>query len=493
MAEEKIVIDFDSFKGDEEAYSSLKEATQKLTNATEAQFEEIKKEKFYNRVFDMITYSKKNEKRVAEQISSLAEAQQILIEILLRLSEKDTRIARMVSDCMTDIQKLSEQDVVLLQKIKSLENIMLGIKVTSDIADLSNTSKIILSGCLYHLAEHYNDSSEEQKIYADTVLEYIGTNAIVENLSYAIESLKNEDRKKVLTCCIEYIFLANCTMEIPDRLQGFIDEFDFGNKTISEIKEQTLAMYNLRGIDGFYGKYYSESYSAIESEFDFEFAADKADEEIAELDITGLQHIRRDEEKNYRNNEIHLKTNINCEGTLKFEHCILYYNEIRDGNKIVLDKGANLIVEDSVIYCKGYNESSFIIGEYNSAAQFVRCDFIDCSNFLKIEGAREMTIQNCKIHNCFSGFVDCDLIGKQVCCNIIDNRIILDGGIKQFNLEKDGSHFVAFGNTDSMFRIRDFSEETGTLHFNILNNIVDENEKFRKKNMLVTVVPQHGI
>lgn len=480
MAGKKMVVDFECFKRDEEAYKSLKEATQKLTNATETQFEEIKREKWYNRVFDMVTYSKKNEKRIAEQISSLAEAQQILIEILLRLSEEDTKVARMVSECMNDIKKLSEQDVFLFKKIRNLENIMLGIKVSFDIAELSNTNKIVLSGCLYHLAEYYGNSSEEQKRYANIVLEYIGTDATVDNLSYAIEKMENEDRKKVLTCCIEYMFLANGKMEIPDTLQDFIDEFDFGNKTISEIKEQTMNMYNLRGIDGFYGKYNSESYSTIENEFEFEFADSQIESEIVEIEITDMQHIRMGEEKEFRNNEIHLKTNINCEGALKFEHCILYYNETSDGNKIVLDEGASLIVANSVIFCKGYNATSFIIGEYNVAAKFIQCNFIDCSNFLKIEGARQIIMQNCKMYNCFCGFVDCDLACEQVGCNIRDNIIIVDGEMQQFNLEGAGKK-KSHAPFRSMFCIKDYSEETGTHHFNISNNIVDENEKFRNK------------
>src|SRR5699024_3538216 len=111
----------------------LQEASKQLTIATEEQFTEIKNEKWFTRVFDMVTFSKKNDKRIANQIENLAQAQQILMEILVRMSDRDTRISDMVATSFDKIEKLSKNDVLLAQKISQLEKrSILGITKETD-------------------------------------------------------------------------------------------------------------------------------------------------------------------------------------------------------------------------------------------------------------------------------------------------------------------------------------------------------------------------
>ena len=83
--QELLKIETENFVDNVENRDMLVEAIKRISNASEAQFEEIKKEKWYNRLFDLVTFSKKGEKRLAQQITTVAQTQQILIEILLRL------------------------------------------------------------------------------------------------------------------------------------------------------------------------------------------------------------------------------------------------------------------------------------------------------------------------------------------------------------------------------------------------------------------------
>lgn len=156
-------IDKSRFAGGQEDVEALKIAIERLTTASQEQFEQIKNEKWYLRVFDMVTFSKKSEKRLAEQVSTVAQAQQILLELLLKLSSDNKEIAILVENSFDKIQKLSEQNIYLLSKIKQLENVTLGIKSDMNIDTLLESEKKVLCACLYKLMETSGATSEEQK------------------------------------------------------------------------------------------------------------------------------------------------------------------------------------------------------------------------------------------------------------------------------------------------------------------------------------------
>ena len=76
-----------------EDVDSIALAIKKLSTSSENQFNELKNERWFNRLFNMITFSNKKNIRLAEQINTLAQAQEILIRVLLLLSEKSSEIS----------------------------------------------------------------------------------------------------------------------------------------------------------------------------------------------------------------------------------------------------------------------------------------------------------------------------------------------------------------------------------------------------------------
>lgn len=97
-------------------FDSIQEAITTLSSASQDQFEEIKKEKWFTRLFDMVTFSQKGKERLAAQIGSVAQAQQILLEILLRLSSNDEKISDMVVNSMADIKKCRDRICIFSRK-----------------------------------------------------------------------------------------------------------------------------------------------------------------------------------------------------------------------------------------------------------------------------------------------------------------------------------------------------------------------------------------
>ena len=257
MAQQELILDYEYYNEEQCSFDDLKDASKKLTTVTEAQFEEIRNEKWFTRVFNMITFSKNNEKRMANQVQNLSQAQGLFIEILVRLSERDTRISELVSESFDKIEKLSKNDVMLAKRVHQLEKkSILGITKETDIEDLSETEREILGGLFYDLMQRFDDVSETQRNYANSVLNYLDVEAQQIHMSESINSINNiNKKKKILTCCLEYSFLNQLNFNFPVEIEGLVDEFDFGNKTIREIKSNIQALYNLRGVGGFIDRY----------------------------------------------------------------------------------------------------------------------------------------------------------------------------------------------------------------------------------------------
>lgn len=290
----ELKIDRGMFRGDQDDLDALKMAIERLTTVSQEQFEQIKDEKWYVRVFDMVTFSKKNEKRLAEQVNTVAQAQQILLELLINLSSDSKDVAILVANSADDIRKLSEQNIYLLSKIKHLENVALGIKNDMNVDTLTEFEKGVLCACLYKITELNGNASEEQKKFANVVISYLGVDIQMENPTAALANMKNEQKKKILACCMEYMFLRSCAFDSLDVYEDFIEEFDFGNKTIKELKNQIERMYCLRGDEGFYSKYVASNYEGVDEIFYLQFD-DEALEEIYEEE----KNIFSDEDWSY--------------------------------------------------------------------------------------------------------------------------------------------------------------------------------------------------
>lgn len=282
---ELYTVDYEAYSQSETGFEDLKAAVENLATANEQQFEEIKNEKWYTRLFDNITNSKKNEKRLASQVINLNQAQAVLTEMLVRLSDRDAKVAQLVKNSYSFIKKLSENDLALQSKINYLENhFVLGIRNSYDIRELSPQSKALLNECLLKLSDIYREGdgypSAEQQDFANGVLGFIGIESRVENIEALIGETEENDRKAILTCCLEYVFLNNFSFDnIPEDVVDFISELNIGSKTEKTIKQNIEDNFDLRGEDWLLKKYAPETFATVDMGEYFEI--DVQDEEKA--------------------------------------------------------------------------------------------------------------------------------------------------------------------------------------------------------------------
>ena len=127
-------------------YSELEESIRRLSLTAEDQFESIKHEKWYLRLWDMVTFSRKGEKRLAEQISTLSQAQQILAQYLLKASQQDKDISDLVKKNTSYIEKLAGQSISFKKELTSVSNLMLLLNEINN--GLYNGIKPITAMCL---------------------------------------------------------------------------------------------------------------------------------------------------------------------------------------------------------------------------------------------------------------------------------------------------------------------------------------------------------
>lgn len=181
-------------------FQDLQSAVQQLTTKSDAQFEELKNEKWFHRIFNMVVCPRKNNIRMAEQITSLAQAQGILIEILVRLADQDANIAGMVMQSQSDIRALAQNSAYLQERLYLLEDKSYGIKENENLKDLNSQQRNILSGCLNEASKLYAMPSNEQRLYANELLNYLNADAQVANLEDALDDLEDNAKRKILSC-----------------------------------------------------------------------------------------------------------------------------------------------------------------------------------------------------------------------------------------------------------------------------------------------------
>ena len=420
-----------------EDIDSVALAIKKISTSSENQFNELKKERWFNRLFNMITFSNKKNIRLAEQISTLAQAQEILVRILLLLSEKSLEISELVKNNTKDIEKLGENDIYLLNRIKKLEDKVLGIKRKIKPEDLSLQAKEILSACLKELSTLFDYTNDNQKLYVNFILNQLNIDRVeYNNLELAIDKLdSNNEKTQILISCLEYIYLKNNNFNILKtnyQILNFIEMFYFSEKKIDEIKNQVERDSNFDGIIFRYTNNYNEDFEDDDFLLDFINDIGKIEIEKEDLYINSMINIKEGEVYVIENKNIHISSMINCSGTLEIKNSTLYYNEILNKevkkifNKINLGNNSTLKIENSTVICKNYDKEFFIKGEdlKKSNIYLKNTIFIDCLNCIN-SYVIDASIENCEFKNCVRNFFKIDIYGDFLMrdCSIVQEKL----------------------------------------------------------------------
>ncbi len=332
MSQYEVDFNIESFGKDENDIQYLKTAIENLSNESEKQFQNIKDEKWFTRIIDLATLSNKKNIRMSQQISNIAQAQDILIELLKRLSATDVKIDNMLLNSMNQIEQLYNHTEKLALKVTDLkEQMIYGINQSKNINDLKDIEKKVLYSLFQEASKTFENTSTEQQQFADNLFRYLQIEYSSINITESINQLDSVAIKKVLLqLLLEYGFLNNNNFKVNNGFEEIVEMFDFGNKTINEIKDTIQNIYQLRGIEGF--SWFNPVPKEHEYFIDLEIEEylDQESEAFIEREPFTLETIlviNQNETKVIKNKIINLSSIITVKGRLQFENCEININD----------------------------------------------------------------------------------------------------------------------------------------------------------------------
>ncbi|RIM85030.1 hypothetical protein BU109_13235, partial [Staphylococcus xylosus] len=326
MSQYEVDFNIENFGNEENDIQYLKIAIDNLTSESEKQFQTIKNEKWFTRIIDLATLSNKKNIRMSKQISNIAQAQDILIELLKRLSATDVKIDNMLLNSMDQIEQLYSHSEKLTLKVLDLkEQMIYGINQSKNINDFKDIEKKVLYNLLQEASKTFELTSVEQQQFADNLFRYLQIEHSTLNLADSINQLDSVAIKKVLLqLLLEYGFLNNRTFNFNRNFEEIVEMFDFGNKTINQIKDTIQNIFQLRGVDGF--SWFNPV--ILEHEFfidlEIEESSDQESGDFKEKELFTLEPIivvNQNETEVIKNKIINLSSIITVKGKLKFENC----------------------------------------------------------------------------------------------------------------------------------------------------------------------------
>ena len=426
MSEIKLKIDYDYFDV-YSSYDDLKQLSSILFISNEKEFNTLKEQKCFKVVYDSVVICNNTDIHVTPYIKTIAQAQQLFIEILFRLSECNLKINSLLLNCYSQIEMLAKNNIKIYQQVSEVKNgILSGLGKEYTINNLNERERAILKSIICNLQSELEDiPSDNQLEYSRILFNKLEVDSVETIIGSSIEFVKNVDSKKIiLNCCMEYLFLFNNELSYLDNFDLFFEKFDFGVKTLTEIKENIQETYQILGYPGLIDKYKElnmiDKYSFtldIDYKEEIDTLQDISEEniqrnqEFLELDREKLVfdekiNIHKNEEKIIANKDINIIETIDCQGNLTFENCYIYYNQEKITKQIVVSKGAKLIFNNCTIISCNKEKYYFIDAKKGSNVEFYNSTIYDCAYFIKSDVCNNLLFIDCKINNPSEYFIN---------------------------------------------------------------------------------------
>lgn len=205
-------------------------------------FESLKSKKWYHYLFEKITFSKDNELRKANGVLNLAKMQDIIIKILLQLSENRNEIYTFITNNSTLIEELSQSNLYIQKQQKTIIAILKQIKYQESYIpkyqDLSSKNADIIFATLQKLAKEntLNDKNNEMtQQYLRTVMMCNPVNPSFDfNNLDEIENLGVQIKQRLAIMLYEYLYLA----DVDDTIRS--DVLDRISPNLKQVAKDTV-------------------------------------------------------------------------------------------------------------------------------------------------------------------------------------------------------------------------------------------------------------
>lgn len=390
----------------------LMSAVQDISTASENDFGLIKSKKWYNRLWELITFNNDTQRIQARGVGNLSKLHEITMKAIVLVSKQSKEIAEKVNEGIKeisfvreDVMKLSEQHRIIISDIQKIKR---GFDTEERFDELSTNQRDIIFAVLrkYALEASNEDTGR--------LIAMIRQNAhdTSEDVDYEIieSRLTSPNAQKMLFRILQAysILLNNCPADEEHELFQYICLSENAKKKIRIRVQEDLDLYGKNEYISLFGSpirdyEVSTNDDGIEWEL-FDLISEECNEQPDELEviyITNMVHIAEGETKTYAYKEIHLGSLIHNCGILKFDHCIIHYNEKDISDEISLEKNAEIHATNCTFICANMDKNPQITLNSDCTATFDECTFIDCSYFLSSSYEKNLCIANSKLYNCY--------------------------------------------------------------------------------------------
>lgn len=423
MNEYQVELAQEALDNPEQAIQCLIDASKEIFNTSEADFEQMKSKKWYNRLWEVVTFSKDNEKKLAHGVSNLAKLQEIVTKALLVLSNTSREIAKAVEENASAIERLSKNQTAV---IKEVEKLKYGYDRQLNLTDLGDNKRYIVVNTLAKLATE-TDSNEEGKQFVRAVMRAASFTSVDTSIDLDdIENLNPDEMALLYQLLQEYLYLATDGFESESEIFDYIE---LSAKKCQKIQKRIRETELVAGTEFFVEYYEANTFEyawiddadvefAEEDDYQEEEANDTQEDvnvEMEEITLDGITHVGEGQEQCYKHKKIHFKTLLDCEGNLAFDSCWIFIGEDNaNDSQIDLNGVATLIMKNCSIFMYEREKNSWINAESGTEILLNNCFLNGCGLFIKTEGTCEL--YDCEIINPGIGLVERSTWAKGTSC-----------------------------------------------------------------------------
>lgn len=412
MDDWKIELTQEAIEDPQGAIQALIEAANNICADSQQDFQALKDTKWYKRLWNLITFSKDNEKKLARGVSNLAKLQEIVMKALLLLVSSSAETAEIVKQNSIVLDELSKKLTVTKNAqvgiIRELERIKSGVATSLSFEEISANTKLVVVNALFALAESVSQKTALGQEYLSAMMRtaHCTSSDIQDGINFDyMGDFKSKESQLVYSMAMEYLFLATGGFAYDSDI---VECISISKRNAEAICMQIERTVNILGAESLLNRFEDDSeYIFVADDFVEWFVEEEEPETedvvpvIEVLNIDNMVHIAAGTTVAYQYKEIHLKSLINCSGVLQFDNCVIVYNENENSDEIILNDGAELYATNCVFKCRNIDDNHFISLANDCRASFDKCMFVDCSYFLLSEkDGSTLSITNSEFYNC---------------------------------------------------------------------------------------------